>query len=453
MEFIEKIIYFILVIGVLVAVHEFGHFIAARMTGMRADIFSIGMGKRLFGWNRINGFTFGNLSRDIELSGHTDYRISIFPIGGYVKIAGMIDESFDTDFAGTEPETYEFRSKNTIQKAFVLSAGVIMNVILAIVIFAGSAFFLGKFELGSTDVVKVDDNSIGRMIGIKSGDKIVSINGNEITTWNQILESLTQKEFGKQINLTVQRNGNQLNLLGDGTEIVTQLSKKVPLGLHPETSTYIGGVVTGSPADEAGIRPGDTVLMINGLIINSTGKVQQVVKSNFGKEMVFDIKRGNEILKIDVLPAKDSLIGVELGTAPFKVHKYGFFESFYIGVIDTYEAMKFILVSLRELILGNLSFRESIGGPIMIFEVTAQQAERGFADLVNLVALLSLSLAFMNILPIPALDGGHLVFVLLEGIAGKEVPTKIKLGFQQGGVIILLLFMALVIYNDILRSF
>ena len=136
----DYILYFILTIAILVFIHELGHFLAAKVCKMRTDVFAIGFGKRLFGWNKINGFTIGDLSKDLDLEGHTDYRISLLPLGGYVKISGMVDESFDTEFANTEPQPYEFRAKPTYQKLFVITAGVMMNLTLTLVIFSGINF-------------------------------------------------------------------------------------------------------------------------------------------------------------------------------------------------------------------------------------------------------------------------------------------------------------------------
>src|SRR5210317_2434977 len=132
MEFFNSLFYFIIVLGVLVFIHELGHFLAARLSGMRAEIFSIGMGKRLFGWNKITGFTTGNLPKEWDGGDNTDYRLSLLPIGGYVKISGMIDKGMNNDIIETEPKSYEFRSKGALKKAFVLSAGVIMNFLLAV---------------------------------------------------------------------------------------------------------------------------------------------------------------------------------------------------------------------------------------------------------------------------------------------------------------------------------
>ena len=159
MDIIQPTIAFIIVIGVLVFVHELGHFLAAKWTGMRADVFAIGMGPRVFGWNRKLGFTFGKVPADLDLHGGTDYRLCALPIGGYVKILGMVDESMDTDFAGLPPQPYEFRSKKNWQKAFVLSAGVIMNFILAILVFWLLPLFYGHEEMATTRVAWVDPSS------------------------------------------------------------------------------------------------------------------------------------------------------------------------------------------------------------------------------------------------------------------------------------------------------
>jgi Predicted membrane-associated Zn-dependent proteases 1 len=144
MEILNNLFYFIIVIGVLVIFHEFGHFIASRLSGIRVDVFSIGMGPRLFGYNKVNGFTFGKLPEKFELNGFCDYRVCLFPIGGYVKIAGMIDESLDKSFLETPPQEYEFRSKGTLTKLFVISAGVIMNFILAVLLFSIISYSEGK---------------------------------------------------------------------------------------------------------------------------------------------------------------------------------------------------------------------------------------------------------------------------------------------------------------------
>ncbi len=154
MDFFQNLVSFIIVIGVLVFVHELGHFLAALWTGMRADVFALGMGPRVLGWNKINGFSFGKLSEDVQsqLGVHTDYRLCAFPIGGYVKILGMVDESMDNDFVSKEPQPYEFRSKGALARAFVLSAGVIMNLLLALVFFWTILVGYGREDVATTTI-------------------------------------------------------------------------------------------------------------------------------------------------------------------------------------------------------------------------------------------------------------------------------------------------------------
>ncbi len=163
----DYIIYFAITIGVLVFVHEFGHFIAAKLCGMRAEVFAIGFGKRLFGWNKLTGFTFGDLPKDFDGQGHTDYRLSLLPLGGYVKISGMVDESFDTEFADKEPQPYEFRARPTWQKIIVITAGVLMNLLLALVVFGAINFFNGKAITKTTSIGYVIPNSAADSAGFE----------------------------------------------------------------------------------------------------------------------------------------------------------------------------------------------------------------------------------------------------------------------------------------------
>ncbi len=452
MELINSAIYFIIVIGILVAIHEFGHFIAARLTGMRAEIFSIGMGKRLFGWNKVNGFTFGNLSDDIELGPNTDYRLAIFPIGGYVKISGMIDESFDTDFSSKQPLDYEFRSKNAVQKIFVLAAGVIMNIILAVTVFAGIAYFEGKSDIASTTIGKISEGSIAQEIGLKENDQIISVNGLQTASWSDFLDKITLKDFGNKLDIKVLRSDNQIVLTADGAKIIKQIAEKKPIGLSPGgLKIYIDDVAENSPAKSAGLLPGDTLLMLNDISISGMGTMQDNLKGKVHEKVFLQWKRGNEILSDSIVTNDKGMIGIKMGYGPIVITKYSLVESIAIGFEESYNSFLLLIKSLKQIFVGNLSFKETVGGPIMIMDMAGQQADRGLTSFLNFLALLSISLAFMNILPFPALDGGHIVFALIEGITKKEVPVKVKLAFQQGGVILLLIFMAFVLFNDVTR--
>lgn len=452
MDILSNLFYFVIIIGVLVAIHEFGHFLAARLSGMRAEVFSIGMGYRLLGWNKVNGLTFGKFDETIDLGNHTDYRLAVFPIGGYVKISGMIDESFDTEFAKSEPQPYEFRSKNAVQKMFVLSAGVIMNIILAVFIFSLISFVIGTAELSTSTIGKVESPSIGSKLGFQTGDKVVSINGNSISTWNQFLENLTLKEFGNSLNIEVLRNSQKLIIHSESSVILKSLSKKEPLGLIPGgINTVIDRVMPGNPAAKAGIKSGDTIISINSIPVNTSSVLQETLKMYPSKLVHLEWKRGNKIFSDSLVASPDGKIGVKLGFGPIKYITFGLFASIGNGFKESVGSVELLVKSIVQIFKGNLSLKESIGGPIMIMNEAGDQAHQGLLSFLHFMALLSISLAFMNILPFPALDGGHLVFVLIEGIIRKELPVKVKLAFQQGGIIILLLFMAYVFFNDITR--
>jgi len=452
MEILSNIFYFIIVIGILVAVHEFGHFIAARLTGMRADVFCIGMGKRLFGWNRINGFTTGSLPSEFDLKGNTDYRIAAFPIGGYVKIAGMVDESFDTKFASSSPQPWEFRSKGTLAKLFVLSAGVMMNLLLAVLVFSFITFSYGKSVISTTTIGKVESGSIGEKMGLKPGDQIIQVNSAAIESWSDFIEAITLKEIGKELNIELIRNNEQKIIRADGTKILKGLANKESIGLSPGgIHVYIEKVLPGNPADKAGIIPGDTLIAINSIPINGFNVLQAELKNSLGNKVELTRKRGNEFITDSIAPDENGMIGVQLGYGPFLSINYGLIESVKIGFYESIAAVDLLLSSIKQIIVGNLSFRESVAGPVMIMDMAGEQANRGLESFLRFLALLSISLAFMNILPFPALDGGHIIFVLIEGVTRRELSTRVKMAFQQGGIIILLLFMAFVLFNDITR--
>ncbi len=452
MEIISNIFYFIIVIGILVAVHEFGHFIAARLTGMRADIFCIGMGKRLFGWNKINGFTTGSLPDNFDLQGNTDYRIAAFPIGGYVKIAGMVDESFDTKFVSSHAAPWEFRAKGTLAKLFVLSAGVLMNLLLAVIVFAFVTFSYGKSVISTTIIGKVESGSIGEKMGIKTDDKILEVNSSLVNSWSDFIEAITFKEFGKEIEILLVRDNEQTTIKADGTKILKALANKESIGLSPGgIFVYIEKVLPRQPAYNAGILPGDTLIAINDIDINGFNILQEELKKSIGKKVKLVRKRGDLLIADSLSTDENGMIGVQLGYGPFSTISYGLIESASIGFHESIASVNLLLSSIQQIIKGNLSFRESVAGPVLIMDMAGEQANRGLESFLRFLALLSISLAFMNILPFPALDGGHIVFVMIEGITRRELSTRVKIAFQQGGIIILLLFMAFVLFNDITR--
>jgi regulator of sigma E protease len=457
MEFMSSLFYFIVVISVLVVIHEFGHFIAARLNKIRVDIFSVGMGYRILGWNKKTGFGFGKLPEDWESEGFTDYRLSVFPIGGYVKLAGMIDESMDTDFVESEPQPWEFRSKNTWQKAIVMSAGVIMNFILAVMIYGGIIYFEGKDKYQTTEIGYVQKGSVAEKLDLRQGDKILEINGIEIKAWDELIEQLTLSEFGSSRRIKMLRNNQIQNIEIDGKKIIVALEAQLPLGIHPgEVRVFVINADAVMPAGKAGITSGDTIIRINNTDINSMYQLVEMIKENPQKALFIEWKRDAGILSDTLFPTEDGLIGIQHTqqyVGALVKESYGIIPSIVYGFNESIRIIELFVGTIVQIFEGNLSVKKSLGGPILIAQMASQQADMGIKNFLFFMAMLSVTLAVINILPFPALDGGHLLMLLIEAVIRREVPLKVKMIVQQAGMVILLLLMVFIFYNDILRIF
>ena len=448
----DYIFYFALTIGILVFIHEFGHFAAAKLSGMRVDVFAIGFGKRLFGWNKKTGFSFGELPKDFDGEGNTDYRLSMLPLGGYVKIAGMIDESFDASFADKEPQPYEFRAKPMWQKVFVITAGVIMNLLLAWIIFWGGNFFQGKPVTKTTTIGYIEQGSVPDSLGLKHNDKIISINNVDVNYWEDVRAELFIHTLGEDINITVKRDGVNKTIFIPRSAIPddeTQIYFLLPQG----TRTVVTAVMEDSPALSAGLNANDVFLEINNIRVYSPKQATEIIKGNSGTELPVVVLRGGDTLSLAVTPGEDGMIGIGIGSR-FTGESYyktsGFFESFYLGWLDIVTMTDLTFNMLGKVFTGKIEFGKAFGGPVKIAQYAAKSADSGMSSFLYFLALLSLSLAILNIMPFPVLDGGHLIIILIEGITKREIPVKIKIAIQNAGLVLLLLLMAFIIYNDIL---
>ena len=451
------IIAFIILIGVLVFIHELGHFLAARWTGMRAEVFAVGMGPRLFGWNRINGFTFGKLPEEIELGENTDYRIAAFPIGGYVKILGMIDESMDTDFAAKEPEPWEFRSKNTLQKAFVLSAGVIMNILLAIILFAGLKFFAGEEVMATTTIGPLQEEgatAAAHEAGLRQGDKIMTINGDSVHTFNDVWKQIYGIQAGEDLTFVVEREGMPMSYRIARADIPANPQNDGRI-LHPDSlGILVGSVIGADPGYVAGIETGDLITYVDGKRMAGTPEFMAYISDHANTPVSITLQRGGETITKSATPNDDGKLGIGIsgeyiGTKTKR--SYGVGEALAGGVESVGEQLSMVTGLIGNLFAGKQKLNESVAGPVEIFKQAGKTFSLGPIWFLTLMASLSVMLAFMNILPIPALDGGHLLFVVIEGIMRREVPLKVRIAAQQAGFLILMIFMVFVIYNDIAK--
>jgi len=437
MQLLETLFYFVVTLGVLVFVHELGHFLAAKMCGMRVDRFSIGFPPRAFG----------------KTIGNTDYCVSWIPLGGYVKIAGMIDESFDTEHLDRPIEPWEFRAKPIWQRMIVLCAGVAMNLILAVVIFWAINYHQGRIVRETTEISYVQEESPAAKGGIRAGDKILRINDKPVTSWDQILNDVYIETAGSDLILTVLRDGKETQLIIPRSTIPDP--GQAPLGIVPPyTKVLVTTVELGKPASTLGLKPGDTLVSMAGTPLQYDDKVREIVRAHAGRELAVKWLRGDSLWQGTVVPTEDGKIGISYSaayTGPVTRIHYSLLQALPQGVKDTYRASGLFIQQIAQLIRGKTSFSQSVGGPIRIAQMATQTAELGFLTFIGFMALLSISLAILNILPFPVLDGGHLMFLVFEGIFRREIPVKVKLGIQKAGLVILLAFMAFVLYNDILH--
>ena len=453
MELFNTVFYFLIVIGILVFIHEFGHFIAARLTGMRAEVFALGIGYRLFGYNKVDGFTFGKLNDEVELGDNTDYRICAFPIGGYVKVAGMIDESMDKEFVTNEPMPWEYRAKPVWKRMIVITAGVIMNFLLAFLIFYALTLIKGKTITDTTKVGYIASDSPAKSYDIKTGDKIISINNIPVSSWDDIQSKLYFENLGESLTFLLDRNGHHETVIipkdkvGDLTERNFGI---FPEGLVPE----ISDIVSGKPAEQCGLKKGDIVTQVNDTKILSSQQLTDLIHENANKQISLKWKRGEAEMNCSVTPSSDSTIGVMIASkyvGPVKELKYNIFSAIPKAGYDMYHfGIELFFKTIAKIIKGDVPFKKAIGGPVKIAQASAQSAEGGIFTFLGFLALLSISLAVINILPFPALDGGHFMMLIYEAIVRKPVPYKVQIILQNVGFALLLAFMIFVVYNDII---
>lgn len=452
----SEVLYLLVVISIIVTVHELGHFLAARLLGIRVDVFSIGMGPRLLGYLRGRGWRFGPLPPDWLGQGATDYRLSLLPIGGYVRIAGMVEENPAQE--QSPPQPWEFRGRKPWEKALVLSAGVLLNVITAVVLFAGLALLEGGQEWKSTTIGYVAPESFPAQLGLRAGDRVIAVDGKPVTTWNQLLEGLLSTSFpeGERVLLVERPAGGERRQLRVPKERVLELLlRERSVEMVPAPSRVVVIAVDAlRPAGRAGLRSGDTILTLNDEPIAASSQLVQRIQQYRNRTFTLVWKRGEDTLKAELQPDSEGKIGVQITTAyigPQEVVQYSLPEALGIGLVSTGRVVAGFFHAIGAIVSGKLSVRESIGGPVQIARMATEQARLGLEAFVLFVAQLSVMLALINILPLPALDGGHLLIVLVEALLRRELPVRLKLTIQQIGIALLTVLMLFVLWNDLRR--
>lgn len=426
----------ILGLSILVVLHELGHFLAARAFGIRVEKFFLffdAFGFKLF---RVK-------------YGDTEYGIGWLPLGGYVKIAGMIDESMDKEAMKQEPKPWEFRSKPAWQRLIVMLGGVTVNAILGVLIFAFVLLQYNKEYLPNENVTDgIYAYELGREIGFRPGDRILSVDGDKIERFSDILS--TRVFFGSEI--VVDRDGREMTV--EVPEDFYRQLKETPGNRIISADNFnfaIDSVIPGMPADEAGFRAGDTILALDGMPIESWGAFAENISERAGNVTQTLVNRNKDTLLIPVQPDTNGRIGVYATSAPYKTREYTLGKALRYGLKDAIDLMVANIKGFGKILSGKEKATESLQGPIGIAQIYG--GEWLWSKFWFITGLLSLILAFMNILPIPALDGGHVIFLTIEVLTGRKFPDSFMEKAQLVGMIILLALMAFVIGNDIFRLF
>lgn len=437
------IVQFFLSLSLLIILHEGGHFFAAKWFGTRVEKFYL--------------FFDPYFSLFKKKFGDTEYGIGWLPLGGYVKISGMIDESMDKEQMKGPAQPWEFRSKTTWQRLIIMLGGVVVNFLLGFFIFAMMSWQWGEAYLPTSEVTQgIYVDSVGYEMGLRNGDKILSIGDKE---FDQFDDHAIVREvvLNSADNMKVQRNGQTMTLpIPD--KFVSAFASRDFKGKTLFQAPYpfvISKPGPGSPSEKAGILTDDQIIQIGDVKTEYAQDFFNNIIKFKGQTTPFKIKRGDEIVNVNVNVTEFGKIGAEVKTMNqfynVKYNKYGFFESFPIGVKRGIKVITDQFSAFGQMFAGKINVRESLGGPIAIANMFPKfwDARRFW----TMTAVLSMILGFMNLLPIPALDGGHVMFLLWEMATGKKPSDKFMEVVTLIGFGILMTFMIFVFGNDIYNSF
>ncbi len=452
-------------LSILVILHELGHFLAARAFGIKVEKFYLffdAWGFKLFSFK----------------VGDTEYGVGWLPLGGYVKISGMIDESMDTEQMALPPQPWEFRSKPAWQRLIVMLGGIIVNIIVGVVIFWMLTFKYGETYITNDKLVNgITPGIIGQEIGLKDGDKILAINGQKIVRFEELISSkvllgspkLTISRDGKAIDLRVPESVlNSISKHGIEefvtprivaekiTDVVDYSKLKKSKGIFTKIKEIFvkptPETVEPSPALEAGIKVGDSILAVNHKPVRFINDFTSEVEKFAGKVVAVEVWRNGKALTLNPKVSKAGTVGISFSRG--KLHTthvdYTFFESFSVGTTKAWTTFADNGKGIWKMITGKVSAR-NISSPIGIAKVYGSEFD--WPNFWRLTGLISMALAFMNLLPIPALDGGHVVFLIIEMIKGKPLGDKFMERAQVVGFVILLSLMVFAFGNDILKLF
>jgi len=430
----------IIMLGILVFIHEFGHFCVAKMSGVKVLKFSLGFGPRLFS----------------KTWGETEYMICAVPLGGYVQMLGEGgDENGETDELTEEEKARSYAAKSPGQRMAIIAAGPLMNLVLPFVILP-VAFMIGVNLPAFLDrepcIGFVAPESAAANAGFASGDCIEAVNGISVASWDEANKKLISLA-GDGLRFKVLRGGEKVELTIPDEESNLEFQS---LGLFPDQPARIGSLAPNMPAAQAGMEQNDLIISVGEHEISSWYDLKNAIQKTRGQPVPVVVERNGERLEYTVAPERgdredDYLIGI----APAQdvvMKRFGPFEAVAAGAERTYDLIELTVVFVQKLFSGHVSTK-NIGGPITVVQIAGQAAQTDVSSILTVLAFLSIQLGILNLLPIPILDGGHLFFNLFELIFRRPLSVRTREIAQQIGLVLLIMLMVVAFYNDIVRIF
>ena len=434
MDIVIKILQFILSFTLLVLVHEFGHFFFAKLFGVRVEQFRIFFGKAWVKWHW----------------GETEFGIGWLPFGGYAKLSGMVDESMDTEALASEPKEWEFRSKPAWQRLLMMLGGVMMNAVLAFAIYVGISLRWGDTYISNSEMpYGYVFNDYGHQMGFRDGDKIISIGGESVEDFAKIMTSLPIENDKTTI---VERDGEQV-VIAIPTQSVMEFVEQTDF-ITPRVPFEVAGVVEGSGAEKAGLQAGDRFVAFEGEKTEFFDQYSPLLMAHAGKVVNVGVQRGDEVVDVAVEVDANGKIGVGLDSAqyiPIRTRTYNFWQAIPRGAQRVGEEMSDYWKQLKMIVQPKTEMYKALGGPIAIGQLFPHTWN--WEHFWKITALLSVIFAVLNVLPIPALDGGHVLFLLIEVITRRKPSDKVLMWAQMVGMALLFTLMFYATFNDITRLF
>ena len=437
MGILAMIVQFLLGLSIIVGLHELGHLLFAKLFGMRVESYSIGFPPKLFRYKW----------------GETEYSLGAIPLGGAVKITGMVDESLDTDNLASAPQPWEFRAKPAWQRLIVILGGIFFNVLGSALIYTAIAFTLGDIYLPKKEVNKhgIVPDEIGISLGFQEGDRVININGRDFEKFSDVLKPYTLLTKGSYY--TVLRAGQRvrIDIPADLIERLSDLQREEGF-VAPRALFTVGHVQPQSGAANAGLQPGDQIIEVAGKPTAYFHQLKRTLEENAGKEVFIRYIRAGTTQATSAVVDGTGKLGLQPQMRlKYEKISYSIGQAMALGTLRTFEVAKTNAVALGKMLAGQLSPAKSLSGPIGIAQIFGKSFD--WILFWNILGFLSLALAFTNLLPIPALDGGHAVWIIYEMITGRRPSNKFLETAQKIGMGILLFLIGYAIINDLQKLF